>query len=376
MKLVIRSLAVTIALCLSALNSPVYARDDGAHELRSSINAVVLKHAADAKIDGIVLVAEQGEAIHQAGYGLADRVWNIPNTPKTRFHIASMTKSFTAVLIMQLVQEGQIDLDKTIRTYLPTYPADHGDIITVRQMLTHRSGIKHYAELPGWRDGKYRPDIAPADFVADFAGQPLNFKPGSEYRYSNSNYYLLGLMVETITGQTYSEALQARILGPVGMTNSGNFASGRVVQNLAADYMPNGAEISCTPKSDTYCASGYVNMALFNATGSMYSTANDLLKWDQALYGEQLLSTESKAILFNPEMPFAWSVGSLPLGDTGDTVNINTYNGGINGYTSMIVRFPDQNQTIIILNNSGSGYNALSALAVEIAGVIYEAAGD
>lgn len=366
MRFTIKTVAMTVAFpfCLSA--AAVAAENETAE-----IAAAVAEQMQSNAIDGTVLVAHQGEVLHQAGFGDANKAWSVKNTPATKFRIASMTKSFTAVLVMQLAEAGALDLDTPFRRYLPDYPAEHGDRITVRQLLRHTSGIKHFAELPGWRDGKFRPPMTDEAFVAAFAGEPLNFEPGSESRYSNSNYYLLGLIIEKLTGKPYAEVITERIFEPLGMRDSGEFKDGEIVDRLASDYMPNGEEISCEPASAAYCASGYVNMALFQATGSLHSTVGDLLKWDQGLYGETLLGEESKAILFNAAEPMAWVVGALPVDDAGTTVPVIAYNGGINGYTSFIARFPQSNHTVIILNNNGAGYNALVTATIGIAGALF-----
>lgn len=369
MKSAVRTAARALALCGTLVTISQFAGN--AARADDTVSATVEQYVAEANIEGAVLVARDGEPIYRAAFGLANREWQVENTPDTRFRIASMTKSFTAVLVMQLVQEGLIDLEAPFKTYLPSYPSENGDRITVRQLLTHRSGIPHYAELPGWRDGRFRPDITPEDFIAVFAARPLNFEPGSERRYSNSNFYLLGLIIEKLRGMPYGQALEKHILTPAGMTESGDFSGGEVIANLAADYMRNGEEISCAPKSAPYCASGYVNMDLFRATGSLHSNVDDLLKWDQALYAEAILTDESKAILFNAEDPFAWSVGALPLDDEGRTVDVIAYNGGINGYTSLIVRFPKARDTVIVLANNGTSYGTLVGLAQKVAVALY-----
>ncbi len=365
-------LSITAALVAASLpfclNLAAQAQNNDGH---ASLQEAVDQQMAAASIDGAVLVALDGQVLFKAGYGEANREWHAPNTAETRFRIASMSKSFTAVLIMQLVEAGKIDLSTPFRRYLPEYPGDHADRITVFQLLRHQSGIKHYAELPGWRDGKYRPPMTDEAFTAVFANEPLNFEPGSESRYSNSNYFLLGLIIEKLTGKPYADVLQAKILSPLGMENTGEFSAGTIVKELAADYMPNGEEISCAPASATYCASGYVNMDLFQATGSLHSTVGDLLKWDQGLYGNDILSDDTKAIVFDPAAPLAWNIGSLPVGDAGNTVPVIAYNGGINGYTSFIARFPETNHTIIVLNNNGAGYNALVQATVGIAGHLF-----
>ena len=353
-----RFLAAILMPCIVAIAATAQPND---------IASVAATQMKQYDIDGAILVAHDGNVLYEAGFGPANREWNVANTPDTRFRIASMTKSFTAVLIMQLVQAGQLELGAPFGRYLPDYPADYARRITVQHLLTHSSGIPHYAELPGWRQGKYRATNSSEDFVNAFAAQPLNFEPGTNKRYSNSNYYLLGKIIEKLTDAPYATALRDRILTPLKMNDTGDFSSGEIIPKFASDYMKNGEEISCTPQSADYCKSGFVNMVLFTATGSMHSTTQDILKWDRGLYGTVLLSEESKAIMFNPEDPFAWEVGNLPIGKDGSPVPVISYNGGISGYTSIIARFPESKHTIIILNNNGSGYNKLAQAAVSIA---------
>lgn len=335
-----------------------------------NVPALIAAEAQSANIDGTFLVARNGEPIAIESFGLANRQHGVKNQGRTAFRIASMTKSFTAVLVLQLVEAGLVDLDTPFGTYLPDYPADYKNSITVRQMLANRSGIPHYINLPGWFDGKYRSTNSDEAFMAAIAAEPLLFEAGSEYRYSNSNYFLLGQIIEDLTGKPYAAVLEERILSPLGMSETGDFTVGELVPNLADDYMPNGEEISCKPADAEYCVSGYVNMDLFQATGSLHSTVTDLLKWDQALYGNQLLTDASKATLFDAETPFAWVVGAVPINDNGKTADIITYNGGINGYTSFIGRFPESKLTIIILSNNGAGYNKLANATVSLASAL------
>ncbi len=361
---------ILAAAAFAAALVPVATQGKAQTFAEKDVSALITSQAQSANIDGTFLIAKNGEPIAIESFGLANRQHGVKNQAQTAFRIASMTKSFTAVLTMQLVEAGVVDLDEPFGTYLPGFPADYKNSITVRQMLANRSGIPHYINLPGWFDGKFRSFNNDKDFMASIAAEPLLFEAGSEYRYSNSNYFLLGKIIEETTGKPYAAVLQERILGPLGMTETGDFTTGELVPNLADDYMPNGGEVSCEPATAEYCVSGYVNMDLFQATGSLHSTASDLLKWDQALYGNQLLSDDSKAIMFNPETPFAWVVGAVPIDDTGATADIITYNGGINGYTSFIGRFPESGLTIIILSNNGAGYNKLANATVQLAAAL------
>ncbi|MFT5287917.1 MAG: CubicO group peptidase (beta-lactamase class C family), partial [Planctomycetota bacterium] len=164
---------------------------------------------------GTALVAEEGKVVYEGAFGLANADWGISNNVDTKYRLASVTKQFTAMLVLQLVDEGQIDLDSAITEYLPSYPAESGDKVTIHHLLNHTSGIPSYTDRPGYFSVDVLKDIPVEDFVAQFCSEPLDFEPGTAFYYNNSGYYLLGAIVEAVTGKTYRAVLRSRIFDPL-----------------------------------------------------------------------------------------------------------------------------------------------------------------
>src|SRR4026209_1556284 len=171
--------------------------------------------------NGAVLVAENGKVIYRKGLGLANMEWNIPNTPETRFRLGSITKQFTATLILQLVEQGKIKLDGKLSDYLPDYRKDVGEKVTIHQLLNHTSGIPSYTGLPGFFNEVSRNPYKVDEFVKQYASKDLEFEPGSKFSYNNSGYLLLGAIIEKVTGKPYEQVLKEKIFEPLGMKNSG-----------------------------------------------------------------------------------------------------------------------------------------------------------
>jgi CubicO group peptidase (beta-lactamase class C family) len=243
--------------------------------------------------NGTVLVAEKGKIIFKKGYGFANREWNIPHKPDTKFRIGSITKQFTSMLIMQLVEKGKIDLQGKLSDYLPYYRKDIGDKVTVHHLLTHSSGIPSYTRNMG-RLQEIHQDPYPVDkFVKEYCSDELEFEPGSKYEYNNSGYFILGAIIETVTGKPYADVLQEKILNPVGMKDTGYDLPVPLIKNRAAGYSVN---------FDGVVNAEYLNMSLPYAAGALYSTVEDLYKWDQALYTEKLLSKKMKKEMFKPHI--------------------------------------------------------------------------
>ncbi|WP_019961595.1 serine hydrolase domain-containing protein [Woodsholea maritima] len=320
-------------------------------------------YARDHEFDGVVLVAEHGSVLYEGAYGEADRNWSIAHTPQSKFLIASMTKSQTAILVMQLVETGELSLEGVIGDYLPDYPASYKDRITLHQLLSHRSGIPHYPQVEGWMEGRFRTPIRDDDFLAIIAGMALNFEPGSESRYSNSNYFILGKIIEAVTGERYEDVLQTRLYDVLGMDASGTRVNGEILPQLAQSYVRG--------EDGEWVQSGYINMDLFVATASVYSTAHDLLKLDQALYGTQLVSEASKARLFDRETPYGWFVGDVPLCNGARNTPVIAYNGGLEGFVSFMMRLPEEHRSVIVLSNSGPDYDTMVGFAAEMAEELY-----
>lgn len=310
--------------------------------------------------NGTALVAENGKIIYKNGFGMANMEWAIPNTPDTKFRLASITKQFTAALTLQLVEQGKIKIDAKITDYLPDYRKDVGDKVTIHHLLTHTSGIPSYTGLPGFFENVSRNPYKVADFVKKYTSGDLEFEPGSKYSYNNSGYFLLGAIIEKVTGKTYEQALKEYILDPAGMKNSGYDHHDTLIPKRATGYS----------KSDNgYNNSPYLDMSIPYAAGSLYSTVEDLYLWDQALHTEKLLSAASKDLMYKPfleDYAYGWVVSNASFKQNDQPVQVIRHGGGIYGFSTMIVRFPKEKNLIVLLDNTAQNTGRLSETITNI----------
>lgn len=347
--------ALAVALALSALAITTPAAAQSAVE---RIDALVSRYHELRLFNGAVLVADEGRAIYKRGFGDAVMEFDVPNTPDTKFRIGSVTKQFTAALVLQLVEEGKIDLEAPITEYLPDYPAAQGDRVTIHQLLTHTSGIPSYTDLPGFMEGPVRDPFEPADSLLSLVStMDLEFEPGSRWSYNNSGYHILGVLIERVTGQRYDTVLRERILDPLGLDDTGYDHYSAVVEKKALGYerVPGG-----------YVHAPYLDTSVPFAEGMMYSTVEDLLKWDQALYGPgPFRNSETRALYFAPHVPMAgaegphygygWMIHDMGFGT--DTVHMIEHGGGIFGFTTGFWRMPEERRTIILIDNATGSRN-------------------
>ncbi len=296
-------------------------------------------------------MAEEGKVIYKDGFGMANMEWDIPNTPDTKHRLGSISKQFTGMLIMQLVAEGKIDVQSPIVTYLPDYPKPQADQITVHHLLTHTSGIPNYTSFEGFRKTSIQ-YFEPLEFIKEFSSLELEFKPGEKFNYSNSGYFLLGVIIEEVSGKSYEENLKERIFTPLEMNDSGYDHFTEILKNRATGYEKRGAQL---------INAEYLDMSIPYAAGSLYSTVEDLYKWDQGLYTEKLLSKELMKEYFTPQIEawegsdyaYGFGVGEEPLGNTEESIYVHTHGGGINGFNTNISRAPENKTLIVLLNNTG-----------------------
>ena len=236
-------------------------------------DALIRNHAEAGRFDGAVLVAKDGKPIFRKAYGQANREWAIPATPETVYRLGSITKQFTAAAILQLADQGKLKLDDPISRYYPAAPESWAPI-TVKHLLTHRSGIPSYTALPGFFGNPSRQDMKPEAIVALTQDKPLEFTPGSKISYNNTGYVLLGVVIEKASSQTYAAYLQQHIFSPLGMKNTGFDVSETILPKRAAGYERRGSAVT---------NAAYLSMTLPHAAGSLYSTVDDILAWDVAL---------------------------------------------------------------------------------------------
>ncbi|MBP7146367.1 MAG: serine hydrolase [Acidobacteria bacterium] len=348
------------------------------------IDSLLTEYASEGVFNGTVLVADRGQIVFSRGYGYANIEWQVPNAPDTKFRIASLTKQFTAMLALQLVAEGRLRLDATISDYLPEYPVEQGRKITIHHLLTHTSGIPEYtwtADLIGAQVPN-RPD----DFIKRFSTLPLEFEPGSSYSYSNSGYYVLGVILERVSGRRFEQLLHEQILDPLGMRDTGYDHVQELVPRRATGYLrvlagrENSRYRYVDPEDVQAYAAGerfehpiYRDMITMYAAGAMYSTAEDLYRWDRALASGTLLPPALMESYFRPGLSnyaYGWFVAKVPVQDVlgyledfedwkpdpnykGESITLEWHGGSVNGFMSSIVRVPELGQLIIVLNNTG-----------------------
>jgi len=306
------------------------------------------------QFNGSALVAENGKVTYKGAFGMANMEWNIPNTPDTKFRLGSITKQFTATAILQLVEQGKIKLDAKLSDYLPEYRKDVGDKVTIHHLLTHTSGIPSYTGQPGFFENVSRNPYKADDFVKKYASGNLEFEPGSKYSYNNSGYFLLGAIIERVTGKPYELVLKENIFDPLGMKNTGYDHHATIIPKRATGY-------SKTP--DGYTNAPYLDMSIPYAAGSLYSTVEDLYLWDQALYTDKVLSAQSKALMYKPFLEnyaYGWVVMNASFKQNDQPVQVIRHGGGINGFSTTIVRFPKEKNLIVMLDNTGENVDRLS----------------
>ncbi|MEY7998908.1 serine hydrolase [Clostridium sp. Mt-5] len=294
---------------------------------------------------GSVLVAQNGKILLDKGYGKSDFEQNIQNAPDTTFPIGSMTKQFTAMAIMQLVEKGLINVNDPLSKYIPDFP--NGNIITIENLLTHSSGIVNCTNLPEFWSMS-QDSLKDINKVIDlFKNKPLEFKPGTNFSYSNSGYILLGYIVTKTSGMSYEDYLEKNIFQPLNMKNTGLSYKGTEKIYSSTGYS---GYLDVYPVSDEATLNGSYG------AGCLYSSTEDLYKWDRALYTEKLVKKStlenifSNHIAMTPSGPYYGYGWMLASGKYGKEI----YHGGNTvGFTSNIARYPDKDLTIIILSNIG-----------------------
>lgn len=311
------------------------------------IDALVKSYSENHLFNGSVLVSEKGKVIFKKGYGLANMEWNIPNTTDTKFRIGSITKQFTATLVLQLKQEGKLDLHAKITEYLPWYRKNIGSKITIHHLLTHSSGIPNYTQSAEVMNDIAIHDYSPKEIAEKFCSGDLEFEPGTKFVYSNSGYFLLGVIIEEITKKSYAENLQERIFETLGMKNSGVDKASILLKKRAEGY--------------EYGFEGFENADFINmessvfSAGAIYSTVEDLNLWQNALSGSKILSKENQNLMLSPQFAnygYGLFIGKFkPEGMSKEITSIG-HHGGIKGFSALLIRFIETDTTVILLDNT------------------------
>jgi CubicO group peptidase (beta-lactamase class C family) len=322
---------------------------------QSRMDSLVQYYLSDGQFMGSVLVARGDQVLFSKSYGSANLEWNVPNTPATKFRLGSITKQFTAAAVLLLEEQGKLNIQDPIKKYLADSPPAW-DQITIYQVLTHTSGIPSITNSSEYSKLEVLP-LTPSQNIDKIRDQPLEFKPGSQFKYSNSGYILLGYLVEKVSGQSYQDFLQKNIFTPLGMKDSGCDSNSAIIPRRASGYSP-GQE---GPQN-----AGFVHMSVPFSAGALFSTTEDLLRWEQGLFGGKLLSAASLAKMTTPFK------SNYALGLAMSTVNGRkqiSHGGGIEGFNTYLAYFPDTKLTVAVLANLNG--NAPQQIADKLAAIAF-----
>ncbi|MEX0686501.1 MAG: serine hydrolase domain-containing protein [Balneolales bacterium] len=312
---------------------------------KEKIDDVLTEYFESGKFNGVVLAAQGDDIVYTGAFGKANFEWDIPNTLDTRFKIASITKTFTACLVMHLIEIGYINLDDVITDYLPDYPSSTGDKITIEHLLVQSSGIPDYLTKPDFLSDMAVQHHDRYGFIKHFQDMELEFEPGTDWNYGNSGYYLLGLIIEKATGLTYEEAMRKHVIEPAGLENTGYASSGMVIPKLASGYIK-------TP--DGYEIAPYFHSSVGFSAGMMYSNVTDLFKWTRALYAGKIIQNRNYLQnMITPQMEdygYGLFIGAQKVG--GQMEVVFGLFGTIHGFNSQVSYFYNHDFTIIIMDNT------------------------
>jgi CubicO group peptidase (beta-lactamase class C family) len=316
----------------------------GAAEL-DALDRRIRAEMEESVIPGVLVgVASHGRLLHVRSYGLADVELRVPVTDSTVFEIGSISKQFVSAAVMLLRQEGRLELDDPIHDYLADLPSEWLGV-TIRQLLTHTSGIPDYEEIQTYEAYRFR--FTPDEIIRVAHSRPMDFEPGTGWYYSNTGYFLLSLIVERIEGRPLGEVLRERIFEPLGMGQTRMADPEDIIPHRASGYWVDrmGRELMNRDATQTSSTLG---------AGGLVSSVRDMARWDEALYGDALLSEASKRLTWTPAVlpdgestgyGFGWSVG-----DVGGHPYV-AHGGQVAGFVANFFRLPDDDLAVIVFAN-------------------------
>src|SRR4029077_7965973 len=343
------ALQTSVLFGILILDPPsISCQEDRTKQVFEREDAYITAEAVTHSFRGVVLVGMAGKIIFEKGYGPADDEWDARNTPTTKFRIASLGKQFTAACILLLQERGRLNIHDSISRYLSGLP-ETWQPVTIHQLLTHTSGIPNYTNSPQIAKLN-RTGATPQEMIALVADKPLDFKSGTKWSYTNTGYILLGMIIEKASGQPYNNVLKGNILDPLGMTNSGYDRATDILKERASGYRMKDGDLA---------NADFIDMSVPYAAGDIYSTVEDMYRWNEALSESgKLLSADSLKQMFT-EYPEATHEGQ----HYGYGVVISRckfgrllyyHGGGVEGFSSSIQRYPNDRVCIVVLSNLDS----------------------
>lgn len=330
-------------LTLSLLVNLAFAQQKDDKQLFSEFDKILSEQYKSNETGATALVARNGQIVYKKAFGMANLEYNIPMQVDNIFRIGSITKQFTAVAILQLMEQGKLNLQDVITKFIPDYPM-HGHKITIEHLLTHTSGIQ---SLTGMKDFKQKItlDLKPSESIDYFKNQPMEFAPGTQYKYNNSGYILLGYIIEKISGKTYPQYVEDNFFKPLGMSNSLYGSDSKIVKNRAGAYDKDSTGVINAP---------LMSMTIPYSAGSIQSTVEDLFKWHQAVHSYKLVKKESLEKAFTrykltngaeTNYGYGWSLLNIQGSPTIE------HSGGINGFLTQSIYLPKEDVFVAVFTN-------------------------
>ena len=328
-----------------------------AQNLTSKVDEILQTQFKSNETGAVALVAKKGNVIYRKAFGKANLELDVDMVPENVFEVGSITKQFTSVSILMLLEEGKLSLEDDITKFIPDYPTNEKQI-TVHHLLTHTSGIKSYTSMQKF--GKVTTkDVEPLKFIDFFKNEPMDFEPGEKYKYNNSGYFILGYIVEKVSGMSYPKFVEEQIFKKLNMNSSYYGSHTKLIKNRAAGYRKRNGE---------YSNAQYISMTLPYAAGSIMSNVDDMLKWQTAIRNNTLVKKETIDKAFTNytlnngkkiNYGYGWSFNEI------NGVPTLEHGGSIPGYKSMGVYVPSEDVYVIVFSNCGC--KSPTALTIRIA---------
>lgn len=317
--------------------------------IAGEIDAFISGLVAEDKFSGAVLVAKDGNSIFKQAYGLANREFNIPNQESTKFNVASMGKMFTGVAVAQLAEQGRLSFDDLMSKHLPDYPRAVASQVTIHHLLTHTSGMGSYWK-PEFHEANHAGFRTIQDYFPLFIGDPLAFKPGEKWSYSNAGFMVLGAIIERVSGQSYFDYVKRHVFSRAEMNDTDYYEADRVTSNLATGYTKQNRYL---PGSQEWTSNIFLSPVKGGPAGGGYSTLQDLLRFAVALRTYRLLNRQYTDVVltgkveYRPKAKYAYGFANEII----DGERIIFHDGGANGISAEFDMYSERGYTIIVLSN-------------------------
>ncbi|HAD12996.1 MAG TPA: serine hydrolase [Saprospirales bacterium] len=334
-----------ILLFFGLLGSTIYAQSLSKAQV-ADMERLFTEHYKADRSGATVMITQKGKTLYHKAFGMANLELNVPMRTEHVFRIGSITKQLTAAAILKLAEEGKLNIQDELTQFIPDYPTQ-GKKITIEHLLTHTSGIQSYTDMPEWDAATHRKDFTPEEMIKFFKDKPMNFDPGTEFRYNNSGYFLLGYIIEKASGKTYGEYIRDAFFKPLGMKNSYYGDTEPLIKNRASGY-------SQGNEDGTQVNAPFLSMTQPYAAGSLLSTVEDLNLWSQALHNGKVLQPASYQAMITPyrlstDAPNRYAYG-LQIGNLLGSPTIE-HSGGIHGFLSDMIYLPKEELCVAILTN-------------------------